>query len=519
MTTVRAAAPGSVPFTPVLDYAAKPGQLRPYVKEDSPDAALLRSMLASAGVPTDGRPLADAVRDFQTRYNAGAGTPIGVDGKAGAETLGALRSQLAGLGGQDLAITGADRDRFSAFMGRSFDYQGAQSRELPRDAISGAELAAVGGRGNEAAMRQLLDARLATRPDTTGTGEGELNGAATGEVVRRGVNALGAGKPVRFDVQAGTSLEEGLAAARRSGRSQQMDINGARVVVSPTDTHAAASKRYDAARAQPALAFEPPPGRDAFAAAAAEADRTGRAQTWKHSGGQQVTVRPGDTAAEAFARFNAESSRARLAKGIEEKAAFRRDDVFRDTVNKSLREQGVPAELKKGETLAQLEARVADRGAIKRAVGEADRAVAAYDPPRAKVASSPAATKKAVEAAAEGSSTLGKLTAAAGDVASTGARVLGKVAVPLGLAVDALDIGSAVERDAQRADGKRSETTKAVGRAAGGWGGAAAGAAAGAALGSVVPVVGTAVGALVGGVLGGFGGSQAGEAVAESINK
>ena len=111
MTTVRAAAPGSVPFTPVLDYAAKPGQLRPYVKEDSPDAALLRSMLSSAGVPTDGRPLADAVRDFQTRYNAGAGTPIGVDGKAGAETLGALRSQLAGLGGQDLAIGGADRVR------------------------------------------------------------------------------------------------------------------------------------------------------------------------------------------------------------------------------------------------------------------------------------------------------------------------------------------------------------------------------------------------------------------------
>ena len=41
MTTVRAAAPGSVPFTPVLDHAAKPGQLRPYVKDDSPDAALL----------------------------------------------------------------------------------------------------------------------------------------------------------------------------------------------------------------------------------------------------------------------------------------------------------------------------------------------------------------------------------------------------------------------------------------------------------------------------------------------
>jgi hypothetical protein len=298
-----------------------------------------------------------------------------------------------------------------------------------------------------------------------------------------------------------------------------MDINGARVVVSPTDTHEAVSKRYDAARAQPAVKFEPPPGRDAFAAAAGEADRTGRAQTWQHAGGRQVTVRPGETAADAFANFNAESRKARLAKGIEEKAAFRRDDVFRDTVNKSLREQGVPAELKKGETLAQLEARVADRGAIKRAVGEADRAVAAYDPPRAKVAASPAATKKAVEAAAEGGSTMGKVASAAGDLASTGARVLGKVAVPLGLAVDAIDIGSAIERDAQRADGKRSETTKAVGRAAGGWGGAAAGAAAGAAVGSFVPVVGTAIGAIVGGVLGGLGGSQAGEAVAESVSQ
>lgn len=155
MTTVRAAAP----FTPVLDAGTTTaGQPRPYVKEDSADAKLLRGMLQSAGVRTEGRSLADAVREFQTKHNEGNGPKIGVDGKAGAETLGALKGHLAAKADTDLKLDDKERERFRAFMGTRGP-EASASREVPRDAVSGAQVGSA-LRAGEASARHVLECKI-----------------------------------------------------------------------------------------------------------------------------------------------------------------------------------------------------------------------------------------------------------------------------------------------------------------------------------------------------------------------
>ena len=85
---------------------------------------------------------------------------------------------------------------------------------------------------------------------------------------------------------------------------------------------------------------------------------------------------------------------------------------------------------------------------------------------------------------------------------------VGRVARPVGLVMDAVQIGSAYRADGnQIGENTALAATKIAGGAAGGWGGAAAGAAIGTA---IFPGVGT----VIGGVIGGIGGAFAGEAAA-----
>lgn len=94
-------------------------------------------------------------------------------------------------------------------------------------------------------------------------------------------------------------------------------------------------------------------------------------------------------------------------------------------------------------------------------------------------------------------------------------RTFGRVARPVGLVLDAIDVGSAF-----RADGNQvgENTGRAVsglaGGAAGGWAGAATGAAIGTA---IFPGVGTVVGGIIGGIAGGLAGDAAGKGLFDTV--
>jgi len=101
---------------------------------------------------------------------------------------------------------------------------------------------------------------------------------------------------------------------------------------------------------------------------------------------------------------------------------------------------------------------------------------------------------------------------------------IGRVAKPVAIVTDAVQLGDAIKTDIQQGTG--GDNTIVTGsRVAGGWGGAALGAAGGAKLGAGIGTffgpVGTAVGGFVGaiggGIIGGIYGSKGGEAVGEKI--
>ena len=100
------------------------------------------------------------------------------------------------------------------------------------------------------------------------------------------------------------------------------------------------------------------------------------------------------------------------------------------------------------------------------------------------------------------------------NVAKIGGKLLGRIAVPLTVAMSAFQVIS-TEND-ENLD--RTEKNIAHTKTGAGLGGAVAGAAAGAAIGSVVPVVGTIIGGLIGGGLGYFLGGEIGETVAEEVS-
>ena len=89
-----------------------------------------------------------------------------------------------------------------------------------------------------------------------------------------------------------------------------------------------------------------------------------------------------------------------------------------------------------------------------------------------------------------------------------GLERVGRVVRPIGLAVDAVQLGTAFHADGNMIG---VHTEHAAGSLAGGAAGAWAGAQAGAAVGSFAGPVGTVVGGLVGAAAGGIAGSKLGE--------
>ncbi|MDT7836062.1 hypothetical protein [Aquabacterium sp. OR-4] len=96
-------------------------------------------------------------------------------------------------------------------------------------------------------------------------------------------------------------------------------------------------------------------------------------------------------------------------------------------------------------------------------------------------------------------------------------EVVGRVARPVGLAMDVIEIGQAYRADGNRIGQNTGRAASGVaGGALGGWGGAAAGAAIGTA---ILPGVGTAIGAIIGGVGGAWGGDAAGRATFDTVRR
>lgn len=107
-----------------------------------------------------------------------------------------------------------------------------------------------------------------------------------------------------------------------------------------------------------------------------------------------------------------------------------------------------------------------------------------------------------------------------GTIRSVGrvAEGFGKVARPVGIAVDAWSLRSAYKADGGEIGTNTKRTASGIaGSVAGGAGGAWAGATAGAAIGSIVPGVGTVIGGIVGGIIGGIAGGAGGDAAGKSL--
>jgi hypothetical protein len=103
----------------------------------------------------------------------------------------------------------------------------------------------------------------------------------------------------------------------------------------------------------------------------------------------------------------------------------------------------------------------------------------------------------------------------------TTGRVLenvGKVARPIGIALDIYSVGSAYRADGNTIGTNTQRTVSGItGSVAAGAGGAWAGAAAGAAIGSIVPGVGTAIGGAIGGIIGGIAGGWGGDVAGKAV--
>lgn len=105
----------------------------------------------------------------------------------------------------------------------------------------------------------------------------------------------------------------------------------------------------------------------------------------------------------------------------------------------------------------------------------------------------------------------GAATARAGQVLGT----VGKVARPVAIAMDVVEVGSAFHADGNQIGENTGRSLSGLaGGAAGGWGGAAAGAAIGTA---IFPGVGTVVGGIIGGVAGSLAGDSAGRGVFDTV--
>lgn len=92
---------------------------------------------------------------------------------------------------------------------------------------------------------------------------------------------------------------------------------------------------------------------------------------------------------------------------------------------------------------------------------------------------------------------------------------VGKVARPIGLVMDVVQVGQAFRADGNQVGANTGRAVSGVaGGALGGWGGAAAGAAIGTA---IFPGVGTVVGGVIGGIAGAIGGDTAGRGLFDTV--
>ena len=92
---------------------------------------------------------------------------------------------------------------------------------------------------------------------------------------------------------------------------------------------------------------------------------------------------------------------------------------------------------------------------------------------------------------------------------------VGKVARPIGIALDVIEVGQAFRADGNQVGANTGRAVSGVaGGALGGWGGAAAGAAIGTA---IFPGVGTVVGGVIGGIAGAIGGDAAGRGLFDTV--
>jgi hypothetical protein len=115
---------------------------------------------------------------------------------------------------------------------------------------------------------------------------------------------------------------------------------------------------------------------------------------------------------------------------------------------------------------------------------------------------------RAGEAAMEAGATLGRGGAAL--------RGIGRVARPVGLVMDAIDLRSAYQADGGRIGENTGRAASGIaGSAVGGWGGATAGAAIGT---MIFPGVGTVIGGIIGGIGGAFAGDAGGKGIFNSIS-
>jgi trimeric autotransporter adhesin len=95
---------------------------------------------------------------------------------------------------------------------------------------------------------------------------------------------------------------------------------------------------------------------------------------------------------------------------------------------------------------------------------------------------------------------------------------VGKVARPIGIALDIYPVGSAYRADGNTIGTNTQRTVSGItGSVAAGAGGAWAGPEAGAAIGSIVPGVGTAIGGAIGGIIGGIAGGWGGDVAGKAV--
>jgi hypothetical protein len=119
----------------------------------------------------------------------------------------------------------------------------------------------------------------------------------------------------------------------------------------------------------------------------------------------------------------------------------------------------------------------------------------------------------------------GSYAVGARGIVGAGLRGALKIATPVAIGLDGLDLVSSAQADSARGDGKHTELKRSGGRVVGGWAGAiagvklgmAGGAAAGAFFGGIGAIPGAVLGAAVGAVGGAIGGSIIGSSVGEWV--